>query len=52
MNKHRPAALALAACAAGLTVAACSAGTGKLPADPPIVIMRLAPGGFVVADAL
>jgi hypothetical protein len=27
MNKHRPAALALAACAAGLTVAACSAGT-------------------------
>jgi hypothetical protein len=27
MNKHRPAALALAACAASLTVAACSAGT-------------------------
>jgi hypothetical protein len=26
MNKHRPAALALAACAASLTVAACSAG--------------------------
>ena len=27
MNKHRPAALALAACAASLTLAACSAGT-------------------------
>src|SRR5579871_6729108 len=35
MNKYRPAALALATCAASLAVAACSAGTPKTPTSSP-----------------
>jgi hypothetical protein len=45
MNKHRPAALALAACAASLTVAACSAGTpsASSPTTGPAATSSAAP---------